>query len=145
MVAVEAERAGAEVRAGAGEKRRRPTATIIADQVLTVEEAARKFVRDVGLQLGNGGTGQVQARFESVVALLRNYPGQVPVFFHLETADQAGRPVVVSIQAGDKLGVRPAPELLVGLRQILSPGAVRVSGEGTLPQKAPAPAWRQRK
>ena len=86
----------------------------------------------------------MQARLESVLALLRNYPGQVPVYFHLEVEDQQGRPVVVSVRAGQKLGVRPTPEMLVGLRHILAQGAVRVTGEGTQAQRTPVPMWRQR-
>jgi hypothetical protein len=101
-------------------------------------------VRDVSLALGNGGASQVQARFESVLALLQNYPGKVPVYVQLDAEDSEGRPAVVNIRAGEKLGVRPAPDLLVGLRNILSPGAVRISGEGTQAQRAPAPMWRQR-
>ena len=139
------EPAGGEA-GGDGDKKRRPAATIIADQVMTVEQAAQQFVRDVSLTLGNCDAEQVEARLASVKDLLHNYPGPVPVYIHLEVEDEQRRPVVVSVRAGARLGVRPAPEMLAGLREILTPygGGVRVSGEGTQAQKTPVPIWKQR-
>jgi hypothetical protein len=131
----------------------------MADQIYTVEKAAAQFVGDVGLALtpspeplaqGEGRNGnhngeeQAQAKFQSAVALLRNYPGRTQVFFHLDVTDKEGRPVTVTVRGGEKLGIRPAPELFVGLRSILGVGAVRVTGEGTQIQRAPEPAWKRR-
>ncbi|MGD0088374.1 MAG: DNA polymerase III subunit alpha [Planctomycetota bacterium] len=130
---------------GDGEKKRRAAATIMADQVMTVDQAAQRYVHDVWLSLGNLGKDLLQARLDSVLPELQKYRGQTPVFFQIEITDPAGRPALVNIRAGEKRGVRPVPDLLASLRHILSPGAVRVSGAGTQAQKAPQPQWRQRR
>ena len=129
---------------GQGEGNAAPQMTIIAEAVLPVEAAAQQYVRDLGLTLGDGGTAQAQAKFQSALTLLRNYPGGVPVFFHLEVEDAEGRSGVVSVRAGEQFNVRSAPELIVGLRNILGAGAVHVTGEGTQAQQAPEPAWKRR-
>jgi DNA polymerase-3 subunit alpha len=144
---------------GEGNNEGAPVASVMADQIYTVEKAAAQFVGDVGLALtpspeplaqGEGRNGnhngeeQAQAKFQSAVALLRNYPGRTQVFFHLDVTDKEGRPVTVTVRGGEKLGIRPAPELFVGLRSILGVGAVRVTGEGTQIQRAPEPAWKRR-
>jgi DNA polymerase-3 subunit alpha len=128
---------------GDSEKKRRPAATILADQVMTAEQAAQKYVRGLVLELGNDGAERVQARLDSLLDQLRHYPGQVEVYFNLEVEDAQGRPVLVSVRAGAKLGLRAAPELLTALRQILPPGGLRVLSEGTDAQRTPVPAWKQ--
>ncbi|MCY3022331.1 MAG: DNA polymerase III subunit alpha [Planctomycetota bacterium] len=128
-----------------GEGSGSPKVSIMAEQLLSVEQAAQEFVSDVGLVINarNGSGGGAQAQVESALGLLRNFPGKKPLYIHLAIADAQGRPVTVCVRAGQKLCVRPAPEMIVALRQIVGKGAVRVTGERTQAQKA-APAWRQR-
>ena len=98
---------------------------------------------------GNGsngtGTAAAQARFQSLLALLKSYPGEVEVYFRLDLESTPAGPASVQIRAGQKLRIRPAPDLFTALRKILRQGNILVSGEGTQARKAPEAAWKQRK
>jgi hypothetical protein len=83
------------------------------------------------------------ARLENIVQLLGSHPGPVPVWFELLLEDESGSPARAWIQAGARFGVRPAPELLEGLRQLLPRDGVRVWRKGAAPFQADSPAARR--
>jgi DNA polymerase III alpha subunit len=129
-----------------------PQMTLMPDEILTPEQAAELFVSDVALTLndvdtatGKAAGGQIaRARIESVNNLVQSFRGEVQVYLHLELEDEKGQPALVTVRAGPGWHLRPAPELFQGLRAILPRGAVRITAEGTRPQKPVQPAWKQR-
>ena len=86
----------------------------------------------------------MKARFQSLVALIQNNTGKVPVYFKVDIDSGPGAPATVNIRGGGKTNLRPAPELFVGLRKILKPGAIRITGNGTQARKPPEPPWKRR-
>ncbi|MFH0940182.1 MAG: DNA polymerase III subunit alpha [Planctomycetota bacterium] len=125
-----------------------PTVTIMSDEILTVEAAAQRFIGEVSFNLSAEFNGhdhaEAQARFRSLLGILKNYPGKTPVYFNLELDNGPGAPAVVSVRAGDNVRISPAPELFVSLRNLLKPGSIRVTSESSRPKKAETPAWKRR-
>jgi DNA polymerase-3 subunit alpha len=148
-----------------------PTVSVLADEVITVEAAAAQYVSEMSVAIGNGngiakpkagaapaktvkaetkpansnGTAAAEAKIQSVLALMKNHPGTVEVYFHVDVHDAQGKPATVIIRTGHSRGVKATPELLMGLRNILEPGAIRITAEGTQAQKAAVPVWKQKK
>ena len=142
-----------------GDENRPASMAIAADEIMTVEAAAERYVSDVTVMLdehdgkthdqsnpanGNGNGNGVKARVQSVLALMRNFNGRVPLYFSVDIDSGPGAPATVAIRGGEKTGLRPEPDLFVGLRKILKPGAVRVSSTGTQAHKPADPPWKRR-
>ncbi|HYG73574.1 MAG TPA: DNA polymerase III subunit alpha [Planctomycetota bacterium] len=89
-------------------------------------------------------TAAVEAKLKSVLGVMKEYPGNVEVYFHVEVEDINGNPATVIVRSGQGKGIRAAPELFAALRDILDRGAVRVTGEGNQAQKPAPPRWQQK-
>jgi hypothetical protein len=169
-----------------GDDARPPSLAIMADEIMSVEEAAERYVSDVTVLLdehepdagagagetpapqaqkaapsmengngnGNGnrnGNGKdhtngngAKARMQSLLALMHNYNGRVPLYFSVDIESGPGAPATVAIRGGEKTSLRPAPDLFVGMRKILKSGAVRITSDGSQARKAPEPSWKRR-
>jgi DNA polymerase-3 subunit alpha len=92
---------------------------------------------------GNGATLDAwRERLESLVELLKAFPGQTPLWFQVELAGPTGAPARVWVRAGPSLRVRPDVELFKGLRQLLPRGAVHLQAEANQARRAPEPRWK---
>ncbi|MBE7463826.1 MAG: DNA polymerase III subunit alpha [Planctomycetes bacterium] len=145
--------------------------TIMADELMTVEDAVRRFLGSIVITLredeallpaqaqarANGKPASVPAkgeakqaakafaqRLESLAGLIQAHPGRSAVWFQVEVDVAGGAPAQVVVQAGEDVRVKPSPELFAGLREILPRGSLRVLGEGTKPKRPAEPAWRRR-
>ncbi|HYF51577.1 MAG TPA: DNA polymerase III subunit alpha, partial [Planctomycetota bacterium] len=139
------------------------TYSIMPDEIMPPDVAAQRYASDVLVRIdetsettkpaaGSGkkaadfpaGLEGVQARFQSIMALVKQYPGRAPVYFQIELESGQSGPASVVIKAGDKYRVSPSPEFFAALRPLVKPGALRVIGEGTRAKKAEQPRWKQR-
>jgi DNA polymerase-3 subunit alpha len=146
---------GAQRNQTPGEEAPRAAINILPDEILTVEAAAERYTGSLMLSIGadgngNGaegksnGNGSTKAKVQSLAALMQNHRGKVPVYFSVELDEGPGSPATVTIRGGQKIAIRPDVELFAGLRGILKPGSIRVTGDNTRAQKAAVPAWKQR-
>ena len=79
-----------------------------------------------------------------MLTLMKEFDGKIPVYFKVELDSGPGAPATVAIRGGEKLGLKPMPELFLGLRKMLKPGSVRITGNGTQAKKPPEPPWKRR-
>ena len=125
------------------------TVSIMADELLAVETAAERLASGISLALEEGIAttspvdGGSKARLQSVLGLLKENRGKAAVYFTLNLEDVQGAPATVRVKAANSFCAKPTLALLHGLRQILPPGAVRVSGENTKPKAVALPAWKK--
>ncbi len=126
--------------------------SLLADSVLTPDEAANLHVADVIFLIEEtepnaSAANPVAAltKLNAVLARLKESPGTKPVYFNLLLDNIDGGSATVRIKAGDIARIAPTQELFLSLRKLLRPGAVRVTGEGTKAAKPVVPAWKQRK
>jgi len=155
-----------------GDNASAPPISLLVDDIMTVEAAATIYVKELGVavsatpkvktvngaaphQNGNGNgkakaepvknaTAAVEAKLQSVLGLMKTFPGNVDVYYHLEVEDLKGEPATVIVRSGAGRGVRAAPELFTGLRDILERGSVKVTAEGNQAQKPVPPRWQQK-
>ena len=95
-----------------GDDSRPPQLAIMPDEIMSVEEAAERFVSDVTLLLdeqdpaktnknangnknenGNGNTnggGSLKARLQSMLTLMKEFDGKIPVYFKVELDSGSG-------------------------------------------------------
>jgi DNA polymerase-3 subunit alpha len=91
---------------------------ILADEVLPIAEARERLVRAVHLRVL--APGLERETLEELGGLVRKHRGQVPVYLHLVIPQHTE----TVLRAGNGCQVRPAPELLHGLEQLLGKDAV---------------------
>ncbi|MDD5729899.1 MAG: DNA polymerase III subunit alpha [Candidatus Omnitrophica bacterium] len=83
---------------------------VIANDMFPVDEIY-KLISSITLNL----TGIKDNVFESLKALLRSYPGKIPVYLHLDTPAKSRVQVVV----GDDLFIAPSEELIRSIENML--------------------------
>ena len=145
-----------------GDDARPPSLAIMADEIMTVDEAAERYVSDVTLLLDeqdcagekvakqnghpNGNGSGAKAQMQSVLALMHNFSGRVPLYFSVDIESGPGAPATVAIRGGDKTALRPAPDLFAGLRKILKSGQSRAHQQRRLAscRKPADPPWKRR-
>ncbi|HEY3324014.1 MAG TPA: DNA polymerase III subunit alpha [Planctomycetota bacterium] len=125
-----------------------PTVSLLAEEVFTIQDAADRHASEISIGITPGAgdgpaSAALQAKLQSVLALLRNYSGKVPVYLQLDVEDASGNPASVCIRSGPQRGLRAAPELFTALRHILPRGSVRVTGEGTHAQRPAPQPWKR--
>ncbi len=91
---------------------------ILADEVFPIAEARERLVRAVHLRLLSPGLER--ETLEQVGRLARQNRGQVPLILHLVIPQHTE----TVLRAGEGCQVRPTPELLRGLEQLLGKDAV---------------------
>jgi DNA polymerase-3 subunit alpha len=91
---------------------------ILADEVLPLAGARERLVRAVHLRLLTPGLER--ATLEGIGRLVRRHRGAVPVYLHLVTPQHSE----AVLRAGGGCLVRPAPELVSGLEELLGKEAV---------------------
>jgi len=91
---------------------------ILADEVLPIAAAKERLVRAVHLRVL--APGLERETIEQVGRLVKQHRGPIPVFLHLVIPQHSE----ALLSAGEGCRVRPAPELLHGLEQLLGKDAV---------------------
>ena len=91
---------------------------ILADEVFPIAEAKERLTRAVHLRLLTPGLER--ELLEQVGSLVKKHRGAVPVYVHLVTPLHSE----VVLKAGGSCLVRPAPEFVLGLEQLLGKDAV---------------------
>jgi len=91
---------------------------ILADEIFPIAEAKERLARAVHLRLLTPGLER--ETLEQVGSLVKRHRGAVPVYVHLVTPQHSE----VVLKAGGGSMVRPAPELLLGLEQLLGKDGV---------------------
>lgn len=125
--------------------------SIMADDVLTPEQVAERHIGDVIFTIEETAPGEIAsnpgaalAKVNTVLALLKTVPGKKPIYFNLLLDNVDGASATVRIKAGEAFKVALTPELLLKLRALLRPGAIRLTGEGVKATKSAPPRWKQR-
>lgn len=123
------------------------TVSLIADELLSLEEAATRYAEAVTVVLG-GAAGAarpktleercrfIESRTPAVLEAVKANRGRLPLFFQLEVSDEKGATALVRIRAGGAVLVAPTESLLAGLRQILGPASVYVSAAAVVPTRS---------
>ena len=91
---------------------------ILADEVLPIAAARERLVRVVHLRLLT--TGLERETLEQVGRLVKSHRGAVPLYLHLAIPQHSE----IVLRAGGGCQVRPSPELVQGLEQLLGKDAV---------------------
>ena len=91
---------------------------ILADEVLPIAAAKERLVRAVHLRVLTPGLER--ETLEQVGRLVKTHRGPVPVYLHLVIPQHSE----AVLSTGEGCRVRPAPELLGGLEQLLGKDAV---------------------
>jgi DNA polymerase-3 subunit alpha len=91
---------------------------ILADEIFPIAEARERLTRAVHLRVLTPGLER--ATLEQVGNLVKRHRGAVPVYVHLVTPLHSE----VVLKAGGGCQVRPAPEFVTGLEQLLGKDAV---------------------
>jgi DNA polymerase-3 subunit alpha len=91
---------------------------VLADEVFPIADAKERLVRAVHLRLLTPGLER--ETIEQVGRLVKKHRGAVPVYLHLVSPQHSE----TVLRAGGGLQVRPAPELVQGLEQLLGKEAV---------------------
>ncbi|MEI6235864.1 MAG: DNA polymerase III subunit alpha [Planctomycetota bacterium] len=148
---------------GGGAKEKAPTGdgeqeapaaqvSIMADDVMTPEQVAERHVGEVVFTIeetppGEAGPnpGAALTKVNAVLALLKNKPGKKAVYFNLMLDNVDGANATVRIKGGESFRIDASPDLLLSIRALLRPGAIRIIGEGVKATKAAQPQWKQRK
>ncbi len=94
---------------------------ILADAVFPIAEAKERLTRAVHLRLQTPGLER--ETLELVGQMVKRYRGAVPVYVHLVTPLHSE----VVLKAGGSCLVRPAPEFVLGLEQLLGKEAVTLT------------------
>ena len=102
-----------------GERDRRAGVKILADEVFPIAEAQERLVRAVHLQRADAGAGARDAR-AGRRASSGSTGAPCPVYLHLVTPQHSE----TVLKAGGGCQVRPAPEFVRGLEQLLGKDAV---------------------
>jgi len=108
----------ANVSEGGGREGAKAVVKVLADEVLPIAEARERLVRAVHLRLLTPGLER--ATLEGVGRLVRRHRGAVPLYLHLVTPQHSE----AVLRAGGGCLVRPAPELVSGLEELLGKEAV---------------------
>jgi DNA polymerase-3 subunit alpha len=93
----------------------------LADEVFPAAEAKERLVRAVHLRLLTPGLER--ETMERIGRLVKQHRGQVPVYLHLVIPQHSE----TVLRAGSSLQVRPAPEFVSGLEELLGKDAVTLS------------------
>jgi DNA polymerase-3 subunit alpha len=102
--------------------RRRDEPTVMAEEVIPMEEAEARLTRCVVLNLDGGLLDEEPlGRIRSVVEAHR---GEVPLLVRLRT----GKGDTVLVRAGRGCAVRPGPELMQAMREAVGEGRLAFSG-----------------
>jgi DNA polymerase-3 subunit alpha len=91
---------------------------ILADEIFPIAEARERLARAVHLRVLTPGLER--ETLEQVGSLVKKHRGAVPVYVHLVTPQHSE----VVLKAGGGSQVRPAPEFLLGLEQLLGKDGV---------------------
>jgi DNA polymerase-3 subunit alpha len=108
----------ANVSEGGGREGAKAVVKVLADEVLPIADARERLVRAVHLRLLTPGLER--ATLEGVGRLVRRHRGAVPLYLHLVTPQHSE----AVLRAGGGCQVRPAPELVQGLEELLGKEAV---------------------
>ncbi|HEY5998229.1 MAG TPA: DNA polymerase III subunit alpha [bacterium] len=103
-----------------GREGAKPVVKILADEVLPIAQARERLVRSVHLRLLTPGLER--ATLDALGRLVRRHRGSVPLFVHLITPQHSE----AVLRAGGGSLVRPAPELVSELEELLGKDAVNL-------------------
>ena len=93
---------------------------LLANEVISLEEARRQFTEGITIQLFTAGLEQ--GVLEALYQLLKRHPGTVPVHLDFVTPDRQ----TTTLEAGEGCRVNPSDELFQGLEDLLGRDAVHV-------------------
>ena len=99
---------------------REDTPKIIADEILPLDEARKKYIQALSIRLY--ATGLEKKTLQQLNEILKKYKGNIPVYLDFTTKEKHQ----LQLSTGKDISVLPTDELIEEVEALLGQGSIRI-------------------